>query len=103
MVQDTADSGPRFTVKQGQYLAYINAYTLINSCPPAESDMQRFFRVTGPAVHGMMVTLERNGLITRQPRVARSILLVIDPSALPMLERAHDGPIYIGTAHHWSR
>ncbi len=51
----------------------------------------------------MVVTLEKVGLITRQAGVARSTLLAIDASALPMLERAHDGPIHIGAATRWVR
>jgi hypothetical protein len=38
----------RFTAKQGQYLAFIHYYTKVNDCPPAEADMQRYFRVTPP-------------------------------------------------------
>ena len=45
--------------KQGQYLAFIHAYTLVIGRPPAEADMQRFFRVSPPAVHQMVVTLRR--------------------------------------------
>ncbi len=41
-------SGPSFTPKQGQYLAFIHAYTLVLGRPPAEADMQRHFRVTPP-------------------------------------------------------
>jgi len=37
---------PSFTDKQGQYLAFIDAYTRVNGRPPAEADMQRHFRVT---------------------------------------------------------
>ena len=29
--------------------------------------MQQYFAVTAPAVHGMVLTLERQGLITREP------------------------------------
>jgi DNA-binding MarR family transcriptional regulator len=48
--------------------------------PPAETDMQRDFQVSPPSVHQMILTLERNGLIRRQPGVARSIqILVADP------------------------
>jgi hypothetical protein len=32
-----------YTEKQGQYLAFIYNYTLINGRPPAEADMQRYF------------------------------------------------------------
>src|SRR4051812_21869967 len=58
---------PRFTPKQGQYLAFIHAYTLVIGRPPAEADLQRFFQVTPPSVHQMVITLERNGLIRRRP------------------------------------
>lgn len=80
------DSLPRFTPRQGQYLAFIQAYTLVIGRPPAEADMQRFFRVSGPAVHQMVVGLEKAGLITRQPRVPRSIRLLVERNALPELQ-----------------
>jgi hypothetical protein len=34
-----ADSRRDFTPKQGQYLAFIHAYTLVNGRPPAEADL----------------------------------------------------------------
>jgi Mn-dependent DtxR family transcriptional regulator len=77
---------PRFTVKQGQYLAFIYTYTLVNRQPPAEADFQRFFGVTAPSVHQMIVQLERLGLIRRTPRQARSIELLVHPDALPSLQ-----------------
>jgi hypothetical protein len=40
---------PEFTELQGQYLAFIHAYTRLNRRPPAEADMQRFFGVTSPS------------------------------------------------------
>jgi DNA-binding MarR family transcriptional regulator len=76
---------PAFTEKQGQYLAFIWAFTQINARPPAERDMQRFFAVTPPSVHQMILTLERQGLIRRQPRAARTIEILIPPEALPVL------------------
>jgi Mn-dependent DtxR family transcriptional regulator len=75
-----------FTDKQGQYLAFIYAYTKLNRRPPAEADMQRFFEVTPPSVHRMVVELEQRGLIRRQQGVARSIELLVPPNLLPMLE-----------------
>ena len=81
----SALSGIRFTQKQGQYLAFIHAYTLVLGRPPAEADLRRHFRVTPPSVHQMLITLEREGLIRRQPGIARSIQLLIDPGALPPL------------------
>jgi repressor LexA len=75
-----------FTQKQGQYLAFIYTYTLLNRVPPAEADFQRYFEVTPPSVHQMIVELERRGLITRVPRQPRSITLAISPDQLPRLE-----------------
>jgi Mn-dependent DtxR family transcriptional regulator len=74
-----------FTAKQGQYLAYIHLYTRLHRRPPAETDMQEYFRVSPPSVHQMVLTLERAGLIQRQPRTPRSIELLVDPSQLPDL------------------
>lgn len=74
-----------FTPKQGQYLAFIYLYTRLNRRPPAEADMQQYFRVTPPSVHQMVLTLEREGFIKRQPGAARSIELLVDPAQLPEL------------------
>jgi Mn-dependent DtxR family transcriptional regulator len=78
-------SGQSFTEKQGQYLAYIHAYTRLHRRPPAEADMQQYFRVSPPSVHQMVLTLERAGFIRRKPRVARSIEMLVDPEHLPDL------------------
>jgi len=74
-----------FTPKQGQYLAFIHLYTRLHRRPPAETDMQQYFRVTPPSVHQMVLTLERTGLIRRQPGVARSIEVLVAPELLPVL------------------
>jgi DNA-binding MarR family transcriptional regulator len=74
-----------FTPKQGQYLAFIHAYTLVLGRPPAEADLQRHFQVSPPSVHQMVLSLERAGLIQRQPGVARSIKVLVQPNALPPL------------------
>ena len=75
-----------FTAKQGQYLAFIDAYTRVHRRPPAEWEMQRHFGVTPPSVHQMILTLERRGLIQRQPGVPRSIEVLVPPQDLPVLE-----------------
>ena len=77
--------GARFTEKQGHYLAFIYTYSHMFHRPPAETDMQRHFRVSPPSVHQMIVTLERNGLIRRRPGVPRSIELLVAPENLPIL------------------
>ena len=101
-----ADPPRGFTDKQGQYLAFIHAYTLVMGQPPAEADLQRHFGVTPPSVHGMVLSLERAGLIRRhtppsvhgmvlsleraglirrQPRRARSITILVEINDLPPL------------------
>ena len=84
---------PRFTTKQGQYLAFIHAYTLVLGRPPAEADIQRFFRVSPPSVHQMIVSLEKAGLIARQPHVPRSIAVLVDRKHLPELLPSRDQPV----------
>jgi Mn-dependent DtxR family transcriptional regulator len=74
-----------FTEKQGQYLAFIYAYTKLHRRPPAEADMQAYFGTTPPSVHRMVVELETKGLISRQPGQARSIELLLPPEVLPIL------------------
>jgi DNA-binding MarR family transcriptional regulator len=76
---------PRFTQLQGQYLAFIHAYDRIFKRAPAEADMRRHFGVTAPSVHQMVLTLEKAGLISREPGAPRSIKLLIPPEALPIL------------------
>jgi len=75
-----------YTQKQGQYLAFIFYYTKIHRRPPAEADMQSYFRVSPPSVHQMILTLEKRGLIQRVPWQPRSIRLLIAPEDLPKLE-----------------
>ena len=82
----SSGASPRFTEKQGQYLAFIDAYTLVNRQPPAEADFQRFFGVTPPSVHQMILELERRGLISRVPHQARTIKLLIPAENLPRLQ-----------------
>jgi DNA-binding MarR family transcriptional regulator len=78
-------SAKTFTAKQGHYLAFIHLYMRLHRRPPAEIDMQEYFRVTPPWVHQMVLTLERAGFIRRPPRMARSIEVLVDPEHLPEL------------------
>jgi DNA-binding MarR family transcriptional regulator len=76
----------RFTKVQGQYLTYIALYTKLHRRPPAEADLQRFFGVTPPSVHNMILTLERRGFIARTPGQPRSIAVLIPEDELPPLD-----------------
>src|SRR3954451_4049616 len=60
-VTEMSPSTKTFTPKQGQYLAFIHLYTRLHRQPPAEADMQEYFRVSPPSVHQMVLTLERAG------------------------------------------
>lgn len=75
-----------FTKKQGQYLAFIHHYNKIHGCPPAEADMQRYFKVSPPTVHQMILTLEKRHLIHRVPGQSRTIRVLLPPEYLPVLE-----------------
>lgn len=90
----------RLTEKQGQYLAFIFAYELLNGRAPAEADLQRYFGVTPPTVHQMIVTLTDAGLIRRTPGVARSIELLVDPDDLPALRRSPNQSIKTSVARY---
>jgi DNA-binding MarR family transcriptional regulator len=79
-------AAPLFTKKQGQYLAFIYNYTKIHRRAPAELDLQRYFEVSPPSVHQMILTLELKRLIERTPGQARSIRLLVAPEHLPQLE-----------------
>jgi hypothetical protein len=92
-IQPVVTRKPRKTAKpkaptklQGRYLAFIYIYTRLNGRPPAEADIQRFFRVTAPSVHQMTVTLTTNHFISRMPGASRSIQVLIPSHELPLLE-----------------
>jgi hypothetical protein len=40
-MSEVSRAAKTFTPKQGQYLAFIHAYTRLNRRPPAEADMRR--------------------------------------------------------------
>jgi hypothetical protein len=87
---DAAPSGPApsalFTPRQGQFLAFIHAYTRMHGRPPAEADMKRHFQVTPPTIHDMILLLQKKKLMSRQPGVPRSIRVLVAPADLPPLE-----------------
>ncbi|MBL9099865.1 MAG: helix-turn-helix domain-containing protein [Myxococcales bacterium] len=74
-----------FTDKQGPYLAFIHLYIKLNRRPPAEADIQRYFGVTPPSVHSMILGLEKRGLLRRQPRYARTLEVLVPSAQLPEL------------------
>lgn len=75
----------KYTEKQGQYLAFIYYYMKINGQSPAEIDMQRYFNVSPPSVHRMVMELEKKKLIERVKGKARSLKIKLDVAQLPQL------------------
>ena len=83
----------KFTHRQGQFLAFIHLYWKMHRQGPAEMDLVRFFRVTPPSVHGMVVKLEELGLITKKVGAARSMRFAIPTEQLPELEDSEGPPL----------
>nr|VFJ60886.1 MAG: repressor LexA [Candidatus Kentron sp. FM]VFJ62469.1 MAG: repressor LexA [Candidatus Kentron sp. FM]VFK14228.1 MAG: repressor LexA [Candidatus Kentron sp. FM] len=77
---------PAYTPKQGQYLAFIHHYQKLHGVAPAQADIQKYFKVTPPTVHGMLLKLEEKRYIRRQPGVARSIEILLPEKDIPDLK-----------------
>jgi hypothetical protein len=71
------------TPTQGRYLAYIHAYTEGFGLSPSESEIADAIGVALPSANQMIRTLEKKGLIRRQPGVPRSIEVLVSPDVLP--------------------
>ena len=86
---------PKPTPRQLEFLKFIAGYTMLLRVPPAEADMQKFFQISPPSVHQMILTLEKRGFISRVPGQARSIKVLyphvglsgFDPSAEPQRKK----------------
>lgn len=74
---------------QGQYLAYINEFIMRNrdGIAPSHAELQWFFQTTPPSVNSMLKKLDELGYIEREPGVARSIKITIDPALIPPLDQ----------------
>src|SRR5712692_6265463 len=81
-----------YTPRQGQYLAFIAAYTGRYGQPPSEAEIATHFMVSPPSAHQMVVTLEQRGLIQRTPGQARSLRVLLPPRAIPDLEGGRKRP-----------
>jgi SOS-response transcriptional repressor LexA len=88
-----------FTPTQGRYLAYIHAYTEGFGLPPAESEIAAAIGVSPPSVNQMMKVLEKKSLIQRQPKVPRSIKILVAHDLIPKWK----GKRISRTVWEWSR
>jgi len=80
----------KYSLKQGQYLAYMYNYSVMFGKAPAEAELRAFFGTSAPTVHQMILKLEEKGFISRIKGQPRSIQLLIDPEHIPRL-RVPDG------------
>lgn len=69
----------------GSISAFICYYAKIHGVAPAEADFRRYFQVSPPVVHQMILTLETRGFIEREPGKSRSIKLRLTRAELPDL------------------
>jgi catechol 2,3-dioxygenase-like lactoylglutathione lyase family enzyme len=92
LVQRGRGGGTTFSHRQGQFLAFIHLYRLLHRRGPAETDLVKFFRVTPPSAHQMLVKLEELGLIAREPGVPRSARVVIPAVQIPELQQVEGPP-----------
>ena len=76
----------RFTVRQGQYLAFIHLYTRLHRRAPSHADIQAYFQTSAPVVNETLKALQRGGFISRDPGATRSIRVLVPPHAIPELE-----------------
>lgn len=77
---------PHYTDRQGQYLAFIYYYNKLHRRAPSEADIQEYFQVSPPAVHQMILSLEKQRFIERTPGQPRSIRLLLPRKDLPDLD-----------------
>ena len=92
------DNGPRFRGPNADgvstddpCLADIHIFRKLHRQGPAEADKAKFFGLTPPSVHGMVVKRQELGLVTREPGVPRSIRVAISEDEMPKLEETQ-GP-----------
>jgi hypothetical protein len=78
-----------FTPTQGRYLSYIQAYTHLHGYPPAEAEIAASLCVSPPSVNLMVKTLEKKGLILRQPGQPRSIRILVPEDEIPPWHARH--------------
>ena len=74
----------KYTETQGRYLAYIYYYTKVNGVAPSHADITSYFGVSAPTVNSMLTTLNEKSLLTRKPKVPRSLKVTLTPNELPL-------------------
>jgi len=78
------------TKRQIDFLAYIHYYTKIHGRAPAEHEIAVFFKLSPPSAHQMILTLDKNGHISRVQGQARSIKINLTDGELREMKRVAD-------------
>jgi len=81
----------KFTARQGEMLAFIHRFTARHGVAPSFEEIASHFGTSSPSVNGMIKTLERRGLLSRVPGVARSLRVLVSASLLPNSEFGSPG------------
>jgi repressor LexA len=69
------------TAKQRRVYEFIKRYIESNDEPPTIAEIGRHFQISSSAsVHGILLALEREGLIKRTPHISRGIEIIKQPS-----------------------
>lgn len=76
-------SDNKWTVRQGQFLAFIFYYTKVNKRPPAEADIQTYFNISSASTHQMVKMLVDKNLLQKIPRQSRSMRILVNEDKLP--------------------
>src|ERR1043165_2233210 len=97
------------TAKQRRVYDFIKGYIESNDEPPTIAEIGRHFQISSSAsVHGILLALEREGLIKRTPNISRGIVIVKQPpngdedrGEIPLLGTVAAGqPIEAILSHH---
>ena len=84
---------PAFTVRQGQYLAFIDGFIARRGYAPSFDELGAHFGTTPPTVNSMIKMLERKGLLSRVPGAARSLRVLVPTDQLPGSEYGARAPV----------
>ncbi len=84
---------PTFTVRQGQYLAFIQGFIAKRGYAPSFDELGAHFGTTPPTVNSMIKMLESKGLLSRIPGAARSLRVLVPAGQLPGSEYGARAPV----------
>ena len=82
-----ATNSKKLTPRQREVFSWIKAFIRKNDMPPTVREIGRAFNIKSSSVFDLLRALERKGYITREPRKARSIVVIDRNSGQPRGQR----------------